>query len=193
MRWRPVAEPIKTPDRPEHSPRDHEWLPDAYHRDVEPHGPEARELVRQALAEGDIKALLRTPVGELFDVAARMWRKDSLDQKVYPRFEGGRMRIRLGPSRSYVKGWVFVPLGSLRAVIEESQTKFTRSAQDKCAIWLRGMMKKGQKEKTKDKYAEEAFSKYQIPRRRFNNSWDEAAKTGDPYGWRKSGPVKQSS
>ncbi len=41
----------------------YEWLPDAYERDVKPHGPEARETVRQALAEGDFETLLLDTIG----------------------------------------------------------------------------------------------------------------------------------
>ena len=51
------------PDRPEHSPRGYEWLPDVYKRDIEALGPEARECARQVLVEGEIDAILRTPLG----------------------------------------------------------------------------------------------------------------------------------
>ena len=108
-------------ERPEHSPRGYEWLPDAFKRDVEPHGPDAREQVRQALAEDDFKAMLRTKIGKRYEIDPRMWDKEPLAQKVYPRFKDGWMRMRLklygGP---YVSGWVFVPEGALTNVVNQA-------------------------------------------------------------------------
>ncbi len=108
----------KPPKRPEHCPNRHEWLPNAYKRDVKPHGPEARERVRQALAEGKIIALLRTPSGERHEIDRRMWDKEPGAKKVYPRFEDGWMRMGLGLGTGlytgrYVEGFVFVPQGKL--------------------------------------------------------------------------------
>ncbi len=104
----------KPPKRPEHCPQGYEWLPDAYKRDVEPHGPEVRERVRQAFAEGDIIALLRTRSGERHEIAPRMWDKEPIAEKVYPRFDDGWMRMGLGLTTGlytgrYVEGFVFVP------------------------------------------------------------------------------------
>ncbi len=76
----------KPPKRPEHCPKGYEWLPDAYKRDVERHGPEALERKRQALAEGEIIAKLRTRSGERHEIAPRMWDKEPVAEKVYPRF-----------------------------------------------------------------------------------------------------------
>lgn len=105
--------------RPEHCPEGHEWLPDAYSRDIAPHGQEARELVRIALAEGRVKALLRDEYGQRIPAAERMWDKEPLDQKVYPWFENGRMRMRLQPYVGpYIVAWIFVPDGSLKAIVE---------------------------------------------------------------------------
>ena len=62
----------KPSDRPEHSPRGYEWLPDAYERDVKLHGPEARETVRQALADDDFEALLLDTIGKQYPIPHRM-------------------------------------------------------------------------------------------------------------------------
>ena len=58
------------PDRPETVPRDYEFLPDAIERDIAPHGPKAFQLVRRALAEGDIVALLQGHLGHRMPVSA---------------------------------------------------------------------------------------------------------------------------
>ena len=116
------------PDRPEHVPRGYEWLPDAYKRDVEPHGPEARERVRYALAVGDIEALLLADLGHEIPIDGRMWRKTPLERKVYPRFDDGRMRIGLNPHAGpHVWGWVFVPEESLAEVLSQPDSKKKRS------------------------------------------------------------------
>ena len=103
----------KRPSRPEHSPRGYEWLPDAYKRDVKPLGLKGREHARQMLAEGDVKAILRTPFGGRYSIFERMWDKEPLETKVYPRFTDGKMRMRLEPYVGhYVKGWIFVSEGA---------------------------------------------------------------------------------
>ena len=103
----------KRPSRPEHSPRGYEWLPDAYKRAVKPLGLKGREHARQILAEGDVKAILRAPFGGRYSIFERMWDKEPLEKKVYPRFKDGWMRMRLelyvGP---YLEGWIFVPDGA---------------------------------------------------------------------------------
>ena len=113
--------PDKRPNRPEHSPKGYEWLPDAYTRDAGPHDPEARENLRQALAEGECEPLLRISTGQPYPIPIRMWDKEPVAGKVYPLFESGWMRMRLldaigsewtGP---YVKGWVFIRSGSRAA------------------------------------------------------------------------------
>ena len=110
--------PEKRPNRPEHCPERYEWLPDAYARDVKPRGLEARESVRQALAEGQSEALLRTPIGERHPIPSRMWDKEPVAEKVFPWFENGWMRMRLqlrvGP---YVKGWIFIQNGALPRIL----------------------------------------------------------------------------
>lgn len=130
------------PDRPEHVPRGYEWLPDAYKRDVEPHGPEARERVRYALAEGDIKALLLLDLGHEEPIDGRMWRKTPLARKVYPRFLDGRMRIGLHPYRGpHVWGWVFVPEGSLAQVLSQpgsTKNRSTKFSRAELEDWYRG-------------------------------------------------------
>lgn len=107
------------PGRPEHTPRGYEWLPEAYKRDVEPDSAEARETVRQALAEGDIEAKLHVKVGKTFDVFDHMWAKWPFADKVYPRFEDGWMRMSLRPSLDgpYVEGWIFVRKGALGEIL----------------------------------------------------------------------------
>jgi hypothetical protein len=102
------------PDRPEHIPRGYEWLPDAYKRGIEPHGPEALERVRFALGEGEIEAVLLLDLGHLEPIAGRMWRKTPVAKKVLPRFEDGRMRMGLDPYKGpKVESWILVPEGSL--------------------------------------------------------------------------------
>ena len=113
----------KRPNRPEHHPEGYEWLPDAYARDVRPHSDEAREKVRQALAEGKCTPLLRTLIGERHPIPTRMWDKEPVAKKVYPLFETGWMRMRLkfltgsGWAGPYVKGWVFVGKGALGEIL----------------------------------------------------------------------------
>ena len=115
------------PDRPEHCPQGYEWLPDAVRRDVEPHGPDALERVRQALAEGDILAKLRIPLGYRYDIDPHIWDKEPVRRKVNPRFTDGWMRIGLNPdSGPYKKGWVFVPIGSLAAILEKAPSTTDR-------------------------------------------------------------------
>ena len=75
--------PEKKPSRPEHSPEDYEWISDAYARDVKPFNSEARERIRQALAEGECDSLLRTLVGERYPIPIRMWDKEPVAEKVY--------------------------------------------------------------------------------------------------------------
>ena len=59
-----------------------------------------RERIRSALAEGEFKALLRTPYGDRYDIPSRMWDKEPVDRKVNERFVDGRMRMHLeGPER----------------------------------------------------------------------------------------------
>ena len=117
------------PDRPEHCPPRNEWLPDAYKRDIEPLGPEARERARQALAEGDIPAkLCRPSLGKDYPVPTRMWKKEPLAEKVHPRFEDGRMRFRVTRKGRYIEGWIFVPEGKLGEAIQA--TKETEPAQE---------------------------------------------------------------
>ncbi len=108
----------KRGSRPEHAPLGYEWLPDAYAHDVAPHGPEGRERVRQALAEREIEALLRTQLGHRIVVDPRIWDKEPVARKVYPRFKDGWIRIGLNEfSGPHVEGWVFVPIGSLRDIV----------------------------------------------------------------------------
>ena len=105
----------KHPDRPAHCPRNHEWLPDAYKRDVEPLGVEARELMREAFAEEDIEVLFLADVGDQYPLPTRMWRKASLDG-AYAAFETGRMQVKREIEKRdspYDWGWVFVPVGVL--------------------------------------------------------------------------------
>ena len=113
-------------NRPEHSPEGYEWLPDAYARDVKPHGFDARESVRRALAEGQSEALLRTPIGERHPIPQRMWDKEPVAEKVFPWFENGWMRMRLqlrvGP---YVKGWVFIRNGALPRILGQADRYHT--------------------------------------------------------------------
>lgn len=111
------------PDRPENVPRGYEFLPDAIERDVAPHGFKALQLVRRALAEGDIVALLQGHLGHRMPVPQRIWNKHPLLRKVYPRFSDGKMRMGLhdheGP---YLVGWVFVYKGELRKVLQNSKS-----------------------------------------------------------------------
>jgi hypothetical protein len=95
-------------DRPDHAPRGFEWLPDAYQRDIEPLGEEARENMRQALADGDVEAILRSPYGPRKPVLDHMWEKDDVERKVYRRFEDGWMRAKYGPDKIPFCGWIFV-------------------------------------------------------------------------------------
>ena len=110
----------RTPsERPESCPRGYEWLPDAYQRDVEPHGPAAREKVRQTLAEGDIKAILQDRIGERYTIPPRMWRKEPLAQMVYPQFQEGWCRVAWPSHPHYVEGWIFIPEGALKKALQE--------------------------------------------------------------------------
>ena len=141
----------KPPKRPEHCPQGYEWLADAYKRDVEPHGPEARERVRQAFAEGKIIALLRTPFGERHEIAPRMWDKEPVAAKVYPRFEDGRMRMGLGLGTGlytgrHVEGFVFVPQGKLSeaalAMMGPGKSKYEEWAAEQDELCKGGMTKR---------------------------------------------------
>lgn len=141
----------KPPKRPEHCPQGYEWLPDAYKRDVEPHGPEARERVRQALAEGNILAKLRTRSGERHEIAPRMWDKEPVAEKVYPRFEDGWMRMGLGLRAGlytgrYVEGFVFVPQEKLTeaapAMMGPGKSKYVKWEAEQHELCKPGMTKR---------------------------------------------------
>ena len=110
------------PDRPETVPRDYDFLPDAFERDVAQHGPKAVEVVRRALAEGDIIAFLQSHLGHQEPISQRIWKKYPLRRKVYPRFYDGKMRMRLhdheGP---YLVGWVIVRKGELGKALQNSK------------------------------------------------------------------------
>lgn len=116
------------PDRPEHIPRGYEWLPDAYKRDVEPHGSGALERVRYALGEGDIVARLLYDLGQFEPIDQRAWRKTPIAEKVLPRFQDGRMTLGMptyeGPRYS---GWVFVPEGALARYLSQPKLPSRRS------------------------------------------------------------------
>ena len=116
------------PDRPEHIPRGYEWLPDAYKRDVEPRGPDARERVRYALGEGDIEAVLFLDLGNIEPIDQRMWRKTPIARKVLPRFQDGRitMSLKLYEGRK-VSGWVLVQEGSLAQILSAPTSISKRS------------------------------------------------------------------
>ncbi len=138
----------KPPKRPEHCPRDHEWLPDAYKRDVESHGPEALERKRQALAEGEIIAKLRTRSGERHEIDRRMWDKEPVAKKVYPRFKDGWMRMGLQDrtglyTGSYVEGFIFVPQEKLGeaalAMMGPGKSKYEKWAAEQHELCKRGM------------------------------------------------------
>ncbi len=181
----------KPPERPEHCPRDHEWLPDAYKRDVEPHGPEARDRVRQALAEGDIIAKLRTRSGERHEIDRRMWDKEPVAKKVYPRFKDGWMRMGLQLRTGlytghYVAGFVFVPQESLsEEVHDQSPVRPTTKAQRECARWITELASQGHMPGNKESLWEEANKKWggRLSRRGFDRAWASAA----PEDWKRSG------
>ena len=107
------------PDRPEFVPRGYEFLPDAFKRDVKPHGTRGRDHVLNALAEGDIRAFLLTHLGHWEPIPLRMWRKSPRSRKVVRRLHDGRMRMGLfdydGP---YLVGWVCVRKGVLLKVVK---------------------------------------------------------------------------
>ena len=109
------------PDRQEYVPRDYEFLPDALKRDVEPHGPRARDQVCRALAEGDVEPILKTHLGHRERIPLRVWDKYPLARKVYPRFLDGKMRIGRYPhSGPYIVGWVFVPKAALGEILQRT-------------------------------------------------------------------------
>jgi len=111
--------PIFSSDHPEICPRGYQWLPDI----VEELGAqETLESIREALAEGDIKAMLETPFGERYDIPERMWRKSPLAKKVLPRFEDGTMNMHADPlgKSNKVSGSVFVRKADIDAVLADS-------------------------------------------------------------------------
>ncbi len=113
-----MAKPVRRMTRPEHEPVGYEWLHDAFVRDVGNNDKALRERARSALAEGMIKAILRTPFGNRHKIPRRMWDKEPVARKVYRRFVDGWMKMHLGDSDSpYAEGWVFVPEGSLKQLL----------------------------------------------------------------------------
>ena len=170
-------------DRPEHVPKDHEWLPDAYKRDVEPLGPEARELVRQALAEGEITALLRTPFGERHPIPPRMWEKEPVAEKVYPRFEDGWMKTALEPTVSpKPMGWIFVRKGAIAKILQSTAPAGTAGAEARCRTWLESLPVKPIP--GKGDLSVQAQKKFHgLSRRGFDRAWATAA----PDGWKRPG------
>ena len=104
------------PDRPEFIPQGYEWLREAYKRDVEPHGAETWETVRQALAEGNIEAKILDKFGSLENVQTRMWRKRRtlVDQF----FQTGWMTMTLVLYTNIkFEGHLFVKEGALAKII----------------------------------------------------------------------------
>jgi hypothetical protein len=130
-------------DRPERAPRGFEWLPDAYHRDVEPLGDEALEKIGEALAEGDVEVILRSPHGERKPVPDRMWDKDEVERKVYRRFEDGWMRAKYGPDKVPFCGWIFVEKNTwAKAVATPSQRRTpARFSENAVRAMFRGYIK----------------------------------------------------
>lgn len=111
--------PIFSSDHPEICPRGYQWLPDT----VEELGAqETLEPIREALAEGDITAILETPFGERYDIPERMWRKVPMAKKVVPRFEDGKMSMHADPSgkSNKVSGSVFVLKSDIETVLAGS-------------------------------------------------------------------------
>lgn len=107
--------------RPEHRPAGYEWLPDAFARDVGFDNHAGRELVRSALAEGQIVALLRIPLGHRYEIPQRMWDKEPVARMVLPRFKDGWMQMGLNElTGPHVEGWIFVPRGALKNVLGSS-------------------------------------------------------------------------
>lgn len=133
--------PSKKLTGPDHCPAGYEWLPHAFARSAGRSRDQDRERIRSALAEGEIEAILRTPLGHRNIVPQRMWDKDRLDRKVYPRFRDGRMRMGLNEfSGPYVEGWIFVPVGSIDRVLKEGTPKASSAARfspEKVRKWYR--------------------------------------------------------
>jgi hypothetical protein len=113
------------PSVPIHTPGGCERIDEAYRRDVQPLGPEARERVRQALADGIVKALHVSEKGDPGETPRRIWIKPPFEDKVYPTFETGRARYWLDREKRTEKLWfdIFVPVGSLVAVVTEDTEK----------------------------------------------------------------------
>lgn len=106
------------PDRPESVPSGYEFLPDAFRQDVGTCDEKAVEIIREAFAEGEVTPILKTHLGHREPIPARAWDKWPRDQKVYPRFSDGKMRIGLYPyAGPYLVGWICVQAGALGKIL----------------------------------------------------------------------------
>ena len=100
------------------APPGHIWLPDSIQWETS--GPSDFGRVREALATGQIAALLRTKCGEIHAVPSRIWGKEPVAEKVLPRFVDGQMRFHVdavGKTKK-VAGGVFVAKGAVRELIK---------------------------------------------------------------------------
>jgi len=186
-------------DRPKHTPKEYEWLPEAYKRDVHPHGDEAREQIRSALVEGEIKAIIRTPQGRRYPFPPVLWDKDALDEKVWPRFEDGRATfgIKTRDGEILVSGWIFVPGGALAELLARDKGEVishaTASGERLCREWLIYLMLKGKQPKTKNTVKLEALEKFAVSGLGFGRAWKAALKqSADPHGWSRGGRPRKS-
>jgi hypothetical protein len=170
-------------------------LPKAFEREVGLGKDAARELLRSVLAEGKIVAILRTPLGHRYDIPQRMWDKDRVAKKVYPRFHDGWMRMGLNEfSGPYVEGWIFVPKGSVERTLQRDQQKPVRKPQfsiAKIRRWYLGYVSRHQKSGTRpsredDLLAARAALGRNLPRKIIRDLRRELA----PDEWKRAGPRK---
>ena len=111
----------------------------------------------------------------------------------------------LGPNADYPKGHNHVKRTDLKKIAESwgEQPAFlypekrppatsldhTIKAETKCREWLVGLMKNGNKKKSKSAYRTEANAKYGVSNRAFDRAWGYAVADTDNKTWNRPGRI----
>ena len=113
----------------------------------------------------------------------------------------------LGPTAGYPKGYSRVPRADLKKIAESwgEQPAFlypekrppatsldpTIKAETKCREWLVGLMKNGNKKKSKSAYRTEANAKYGVSNRAFDRAWGYAVADTGNKTWNRPGRISK--
>jgi hypothetical protein len=87
-------------------------------------------------------------------------------------------------AREFCRRWAAV-----RGVTLSQQTRLTRGAETDCQAWLADLMCKSERpDRSKDRYYEEAKTRFSVGRRAFDRAWTAAIDGTGAEAWRQPGP-----